>query len=368
MAVSREILDIMERLVSYRTTEDNPDEMWGAFKYIGSLFNSDKFRLAYFEKNGMPALLVSFRWHDALRPEILLSGHVDVVPADGEEQYAMRVEGGRAFGRGTCDMKGMVAVSIAAMQELAAMENPPHVALLLTGDEETTGAGVEYLIKEAGLRPGFVLCGDMMHETDYKLITRETGGLWIEVLGKGKSAHGAEPWNGENAIDKVISAVEKIKRFVGNAEPNEWKSTVNLSTIGSSNRTVNKVPSDAKAELDIRFTEELARTPEELFLRIRELVPDVEVRCVDSCIMFSVDENDPRILRLKDIGENVTGQHISPTFERGASDVRFFAEVGVPAVVFGCIGGNPHGKNEWVDLESLEMQRRVTLEFLANSL
>jgi succinyl-diaminopimelate desuccinylase len=127
------------------------------------------------------------------------------------------------------------------------------------------------------------------------------------------------------------------------------------------------VPSDAKAVLDIRFTEELARTPEELLAKIEEIVPYVEVRSVDSMPLFSSDPADQRIQLLKRIGEEITGQDIVPTFEHGASDLRFFAQVGVPGVIFGCIGDNPHAKEEWVDLESLEIQKRITLEFLKNS-
>lgn len=368
MKVSEDIVEILERLVSFRTTADNPDEMLKAFTYLISLFDNKKFRTVLVEHNGKLSLLVSFRWQDALRPAILLNGHLDVVPAEGEDQYALRIEGGRAFGRGTCDMKGMIAVYVVVMQELANMESPPSVALLINGDEETSGKdGVEYLVKEMGLRPDFVLCGDMMHESDYQIIVKEAAGLWVELSAKGKSAHAAEQWKGENAIEKVVKAVNKVKRFVGKAEPGAWKSTMNFATIETSNRTWNKVPSDAKAVLDIRFTEELARTPEELLLKLQKLVSEVEVRCLASVSLFSTDENDPRILHLKEVGENITGQDVPLTFEQGASDMRFFAEAGVPGVLFGCIGDNAHAKDEWVDLESLTLHKKITLRFLKSS-
>jgi len=356
--------NILEKLISYRTTEDNPEEIKRGFEYISSLFDAEKFEVQNFEKNGSYSQLVSFRGKDALRPQFLLNGHFDVVPAEDEDQYRLRISGGKAFGRGTADMKGMLTVLIEVMRELGAKENPPDVALLVTADEEVGGEdGVGFAVRELGIRPEFVLCADA---TDAKvgIVTKEKGGIWVELTAQGKVAHGAYPWMGENAIDKVMGGVERIRQFIGPVEPDAWKTTVNFALAETSNKTPNKVPGDARAVLDIRFTEEVAQTPEDLFVKIEELVPEVTARILKTTSLLFVDEENPYLQEFKKISERAFQREVPLCIEHGATDARFFGEVGVPAIIFGAIGEGHHAEGEWVDLKSLDASREILLEFL----
>ena len=189
------MIQLLEQLISFKTTQDNPREIQRGFKFISSLFDTAVFESQIFEKNNKYSLLVSFKGKDAMKPEILLNGHFDVVPAEDENQYKLRIEGSKAFGRGTVDMKGMVAVLIEVMQELGKSGSSTNVALLLNGDEEVGGeSGAGYCIRELGIRPGFLLCADGPDEQKIKITTREKGVVWLELLAKGKTEHGAYPW------------------------------------------------------------------------------------------------------------------------------------------------------------------------------
>lgn len=313
-----------------------------------------------------------YKGKDALKPKILLNGHFDVVPAEKEEDYTMRVEGNTAYGRGTADMKGMVAVLIEVMQELALRQaqgkaaNPPDVALLLNGDEEVGGEnGAGYVARELGMRPQFLLCADGTHD-EPEVVIKHKGGVWLELTAQGKGAHAAYLWKGENAIEKLLGAVGKVKEFVGPMEPEAWKSTVNVALIETLNKTPNKVPTDAKAVLDIRFTEELAKTPDELVEKIRSLVPEVAITALTKNSLLLVDENNSFLHEFKSVADRISGTQIPLKFGHGATDARYFAEVGVPGVIFGGKGANFHADGEWVDFESLKQQKQILLEFLRN--
>ncbi|MCP6726851.1 MAG: M20/M25/M40 family metallo-hydrolase [Patescibacteria group bacterium] len=363
----KDITEILRSLVAFQTTAKNPEVIQQEFTYITSFFDDPVFETKMFEKDGKYSLLVSVKGYDALRPSILLNGHVDVVPADTEDQYTLKIMGTKAIGRGTVDMKGMVAVLILVMQELGRKENPPNVALLLNADEEVGGKdGAGYLVREIGLRPEFVLCADGPSEDILRLTTKEKGGVWIELTAQGRGAHAAFPWKGENAIDIIIGAVKKIKEFVGEMEPEVWKSTVNIGLIETSNFTPNKVPADARAVLDVRFTEDLASTPDELFEALQNLVPEVSVQVLDKVSMLFVDESNPFVQRFKQVAEEVSGRDVPLDFAHGATDARYFGEIGVPSLIFGAVGGNMHAAAEWVDLESLDMHKEILLRFLSN--
>lgn len=363
--LTRLMLNLLKQLISFKTTQDNPLEIKKGFDFISSLFDPGVFNASIFEKNEKYSLLVSFKGKDAFRPKILLNGHFDVVSAEDEGQYQLRIKGNRAYGRGTVDMKGMVAVLIEVMQELSKKGNTSDVALLLNGDEEVGGEnGAGYCAKELGMKPQFLLCADGPDEHEMKITTREKGVVWLELVAKGKTAHGAYPWLGENALDKLISAVQKIKEFVGVIKPEAWKSTLNVGVMETDNKTPNKVPSSARAVVDIRFTEEFAKTPEELVEKIRVLVPEVTLCALEKGSLLSVEENNPFLQQFKKAAESVIGKEVPLAFEHGATDARYFAEVGVPCAVFGAVGGNMHASGEWVDMKSLEQNREILLRFL----
>lgn len=360
------IRNILTKLVSFRTTAENPEEIKKGFAYIAPLFDAKKFEIQLLEKNGKYSLLVSLKGKDALKPKVLLNGHFDVVPAESEDQYELRIEGNTAFGRGTADMKGMLVVLIEVMRELGSKKNPPDVALLATGDEEVGGEdGVGYAVKELGIRPDFVLCADATDKTR-KIVVKEKGGVWLELKARGKTAHGAYPWLGENAIEKLCGAIHQIQELAGAVEPEAWKSTVNVAKIETSNQTPNKVPADAVGILDVRFTEALAKTPDELLKKIRLLVPAIGLKALTHVPLLFVDEQNPFIQKFQRISQEVCGEPVPFAFEHGATDARYFGEIGIPAIIFGGVGGNFHAAREWVDLESLEADKKILLRFLEN--
>ena len=109
------------------------------------------------------------------------------------------------------DMKANVACLMTVFKDVADKVNYP-LGLQLVTDEEIGGFhGTKYQI-EKGVRAEFVVVGE---STDLNIKNRAKGILWAKISAKGKTAHGAYPWRGENAIWKMNEFLNCLKRQLG---------------------------------------------------------------------------------------------------------------------------------------------------------
>lgn len=147
---------------------------------------------------------------------IVLSGHTDVVPVAGQnwssDPFAMRREGGRLYGRGTCDMKGFGAIALAMIDEFQKVDLRAPVHILLSYDEETTCLGPVDTIARFGAdlpRPAAVIVGEPTrmqiadaHKSVATYVTRVIG----------HEAHSSNPALGANAIEGACELVTELYR------------------------------------------------------------------------------------------------------------------------------------------------------------
>lgn len=136
---------------------------------------------------------------------VILSGHTDVVPVEGQDWHsdpfvASRI-GDRIHGRGSCDMKGFIACAIALAPEFASasLARPLHIAL--TYDEEVGCLGAQVMLDAlaaSGRRPSACIIGE---PTDMKVIEGHKGCFEYTTRFKGLEGHGSEPDKGVNAIE-----------------------------------------------------------------------------------------------------------------------------------------------------------------------
>ncbi len=168
---------------------------------------------------------------------VVLSGHTDVVPVEGQiwssPPFTLRAADGRLYGRGACDMKGFDACVLAMVPTFQAAELKRPIQIALSYDEETTCLGSTDVIRWFGRdepRPGAVIVGEptMMEVADsHKSVAT------LRTLVTGQEAHSALPELGANAVAVAADVVSEIGRLAREYEngPLDARFTPPYSTL-----------------------------------------------------------------------------------------------------------------------------------------
>ena len=144
---------------------------------------------------------------------VVLSGHTDVVPAEGQpwgrDPFRLTREGARLFGRGTTDMKGFVACALALAEQPAEAQGP--VSIVLSWDEEVGCRGIPHMIPhlEAALGPQ-ALCV-VGEPTSLVMATGHKGKAAYRAVSHGKAGHSAMAPQFRNALHGACDLVAKIR-------------------------------------------------------------------------------------------------------------------------------------------------------------
>jgi acetylornithine deacetylase len=179
------------------------------------------------------------------RPAVTLSTHMDTVPP----YFPSRDDGEWIWGRGACDTKGIIASMIHAAEDLLE-EDVRGIALLFVVGEERNSAGAYAAARECrGSR--YLINGE---PTENKLALGSKGALRYEVVAQGRMAHSAYPQLGESAIEKLLDALDRIRRMPLARDPVLGESTLNIGTIHGG-RAPNVIPDRAVAEIFIRLVD-----------------------------------------------------------------------------------------------------------------
>ena len=176
-------------------------------------------------------------------PTVVLSTHMDTVPPF----FASSEDDENIYGRGACDAKGIIAAMIAAA-EMLIEHGTRNFGLLFVVGEERNSAGAEVASHlTRGAR--YLINGE---PTESKVALGSKGILRYELIASGRMAHSAYPELGDSAINKLLDALDAIRRLSLPEDPVLGKTTLNIGTI-SGGRAPNIIPDAAKAELAIRL-------------------------------------------------------------------------------------------------------------------
>ncbi|MFJ6673436.1 M20 family metallopeptidase [Actinosynnema sp. NPDC091369] len=356
-----DLLPPAEELLGIRSTADRPHDLHRALEFVLDLVGPE-FTVERFEANGKPSALVHL---GADRPHfrVLFNAHLDVVPGS-DEQFRPRRDGDRLIARGAQDMK-LSAVVLASVFRETAARLPYPIGLQLVTDEEVGGRDGTLHQLEQGVTASFVVIGE---HSALRVVAESKGLITVRLNAVGRAAHSAYQWLGDNAVLKVMRAVDRVLAAYPLAAGEEWRTTVNVARITSGNQALNQVPADATAWLDVRFPPEDAdftgRTREEVAAHFTALcLPGVTAAVDHFEPPHRADPDGPDLAALQ---RAARAQGFSGDLLRkhGAADSRFYFQRGIDAVIFGVGGDGQHGPDEYADLATVEPYRRALIAFL----
>ncbi len=362
--MSKGLKEILLELLKIPSVSSNIEALREIIDYVYNLLKDKDFYLERIERNNKPSLFVSFE--KDYSPKVLFACHLDVVPPDSEKQFEPFEKDGKIYARGALDMKGSCASILSLILKMKEKNLKKSVGFLFTTDEEVGSKdGVEVWVKEKGLSPEFAIIPD--GGVGFKIINEGKGVLHVKFKAKGKSAHGSTPWEGENAIEKLIDLYKKYKEWIDSEkgekkEPN-WKPTLSLGKM-KGGKAVNIVPSEAEMELDFRFPFPWSvKKFEEKLKEFLKDYKDIEMELISYGEPFYTPKDNPYVLKFSEILKKIIGKI---EFGRiyGATDGRFFAEKGIPCIMIYPVGSGIHGEEEWVDIDSLYKLSEIFYQFI----
>ncbi len=356
------IKNTLFELIKIKSVADNPEGLKKVVDFAES-YLKDAPLVKRWEKNNKHSTFASLS--GTASPKILFAGHLDVVDAE-EEQFAPREDGDRILGRGSLDMKGPDAVMLELARNLIDSGRKWDVGFLFTTDEEVGSEdGVEYLLKNDELSAEFAVIPD--GGEDFNLVIAGKGVLHFKLSCKGKATHGSRVWEGKNAIEKCIEIFEKIKKSgLFPKEPcnieDHWHNTINLGKLVGGD-SVNRVPDYAEMFIDVRFVHPytVKKIKDEIE---KHISGDAEFEVISYGEPVDTPKDNPYLLTMRESVKDIRGKEPEFVKEHGATDARFFAEKGIYSVILYPVGGNIHGRGEWVSLDSLLDLYRIFENFV----
>ena len=182
-------------------------------------------------------------------PVVTLSTHLDTVPPfipSSEDDTHI-------WGRGACDVKGIISAMIKAAEDLLARGTRGFALLFVVGEERNSLGALQAGKRSYGSK--FIINGE---PTGNKLALGSKGALRHQVVARGRMAHSAYPELGESAINKLLDALARIRKIAMPEDPILGKSTLNIGTI-TGGRAPNVISDDARAETFIRVVGDVSQ-------------------------------------------------------------------------------------------------------------
>jgi glutamate carboxypeptidase len=309
-------------------------------------------------------------WLGEGRPQgqIMVLGHLDTVyPLGTLATMPFRVEGGRAFGPGTFDMKAGLVLALGSIDALQALRLRPNKRLVFfwNSDEEIGSSSSRALIEREARRSDAVLVLEPAAGADGRLKTGRKGIGTAEIIVTGRSAHaGLDPGAGINAVLELALQIVRLKDL-----NNSRRGIAVQATVIAGGTVSNVVPHHARAELDIRFTH-LADAPK-IERQLRALGPILPGARVDvrGGINRPPLERTPAVAALFHRAQKLMrelGQTLDETSVGGGSDGNFTAALGVPTLDgLGATGNGAHSAVEHVIVHSLPERAALLAGLLA---
>ncbi|HUT51781.1 MAG TPA: M20/M25/M40 family metallo-hydrolase [bacterium] len=352
------ICKIASDLIKFPSTSSRARPRRACMDYIENFFKDAQVPYTIWEPGDVRSLVVKLGPGD--EPVVCLNGHYDVVEGQASG-FRPRREGDRLYGRGAADMKAALAAMMVLVRDLARRPDPPSLALMITGDEETGGErGVGHILK-LGFKCRFAVVAE---PTGLAVANQSKGVLGLELTARGAAAHSARPWEGDNAIFSFFRQFPAVWEIFGEPEPRAWRTTM-VPSVLTAGDAMGRVPERCVCRLDIHYVP--MDRPEDLVERIMKAAPELTVKVVEQGAVFYTDPADPYLVRLRQSAAEAMKRDPGLCRKHAATDARHFTEAGIPAAAFGPGGEHIHGSGEWVDLRQVAQFYKVMDKFIGDA-
>ena len=370
LPIRPETLEMIQRLVGFDTT--SRESNLGLIEWVRDWLQrlGVESRLTYDATGAKANLFATVR--KGVRPGIVLSGHTDVVPVDGQpwdtDPFTAALQGDRIYGRGACDMKSYIAAALAATPRFLAADLKAPVHLALSYDEEIGCIGVRGLIEDLErnrIRPAGCIVGE---PTGMQPVIANKGFRSFRCAVRGKEVHSALAPQGVNAIDyaaRLVAHIRAIADRLRDAGPRDAGFDVPFTTLHTGlirgGTASNIVPRDCEFHFEIRCLP--GADPGELEREIRAYAGDVlepEMKRIDpdAGVSFFVKSDTPGLAAAEDERITALAQALARDRSTGkvayAAEAGLFQRAGIPSII--CGPGSieqAHKPNEYITLEQV---------------
>lgn len=306
-------------------------------------------------------------------PGLLFSAHLDTVPVGVEkwvhDPFAGELSDGKIWGRGAADMKGGLAAILLAAKALAQaqVQLRGEVILALTADEEVNGLGAIALSERDDLRPLQAIF--VAEPSANEIFIAEKGILWLEIVTRGKTAHGSMPELGRNAVMMMVKLLQELERMPVPYEPHPLLGGFSLSVNSVSGGVkANVVPDYCTAIVDMRTVPGQDHT--DIFRQVEALIDDLarrdpgflaEARVINDWPAIVTAPDEPVVQRFNDALAAVTGHHSTLKGVRYYTDAAALVPaLGSPMLICGPgEAGMAHQPEEYVAVDKLVEAARI---------
>ena len=366
------VLQLIEKLISYDTTSRNSN--LDIIKFIEDYLagHGVKSTLVYNEGEGKANLYATLG--DQTKSGIMLSGHTDVVPVDGQDwdtdPFKVIQKDGKLFGRGTSDMKSFIALVLAYVPKLLerGLDTPIHLAF--SYDEEIGCIGVRRMIDMINtlpVKPRMAIVGE---PTSMGVIVGHKGKRSYKAHIRGLETHSSLAPQGVNAIEyaaEMIAHLKSMARRITEHGPHDELYDVSHTTVHTGvingGTALNIVPKDCHFEFEFRYVGD--DDPDAIEAEIRKFAAQslephmrkisrdtgIDITCSNDMPGLDLNADEEVVTFVKALaGKN---DHSKVAF--GTEAGLFHTRAGVPTVV--CGPGSieqAHKPNEFIELSQLD--------------
>ena len=310
---------------------------------------------------------------------IVLSGHTDVVPVNGQvwtsDPFVMDERDGHLYGRGTADMKGFIACALSLVPKFKAMNLKRPIHLALSCDEEVGCKGVRPLVahmRDHLKKPRAVIVGE---PTSMKVVNAHKSAVTFSTEVRGRAGHSSLTHQGVNAIMVAADLIGEMNRIrsdlIAEGDPtgrfDPPYSTIHVGVIGGGTAK-NIIPQDCSFQWETRLLPKIDPTlvPFRLEKFAQSLEPAMKMVAAESGIATTKTNEVPGLAPEQNSEAEHLALHAAETNSTHAvsycTEAGLFQAIGIPTVI--CGPGNieqAHKPDEFVSITQIEMCEKFIL-------